>query len=180
MPSVGEYFCCTCIWVCGLHAFQMSSSNCHIKEKVKKERRDCIKRREKEEKGKGQGKDGNKHWKMKDQRTTGKGFMSSAINLSHTLLVLSSNSNQGRGGTIPQTQGKLLFPSPGPFHTLSEYRRIPPLQQKHKRSPNASKKNSPHHCVLCTDYPPDFREQATSLAAWRHSPDGSSLHCRFS
>lgn len=175
-----EYHCWTCMWICGLCALKTSPSDCHSEEKGKRVR----KKRLNKVRGKGEeGKSWRRGWRQavkKDQRTRVKGFMSSAINCSYTSPVLCSESIQGRGGTAPQTQGKLPLPSPGPFPTHSTHRRIPALQQEYRWSPNAPEQNSPHHCVLCTDYPPDFPERATSPAAWKHSPDGSSLHCRFS
>lgn len=69
--------------------------------------------------------------------------MSSAINHSHIFLALSSDSTQGRGSIIPQTQGKLPFLSPGPFPTLSG---IPPHQQEYKWSP--VHRSKPHHIAV--------------------------------
>lgn len=70
--------------------------------------------------------------------------MSSGINHCHKFLVLSSDSTQGRDSTIPQTQVKLPFLSPGPFPTLSG---TPALQQEYKCSPMHQSK--PHHIAVC-------------------------------
>lgn len=101
--------------------------------------------------------------------------------VTHVFLVPSSENTQGRGGTVSPTQATRQTP-------FSHHQGVFPSSMntgflhfcRNTSSPQTHQSNSPHHCVLCTDYPPDFPEQATSLAAWKHSPDGSSLHCRFS